>query len=68
MNRKIGLCECGSNRRYVAQRKSVLGEVLYCVRCPYCKREAGSSLDRAEAIDFWNYSYGRNDKAVKLDG
>lgn len=65
MSRKIGLCECGSNRRYVAKEKSVLGETLYFVRCPYCKREAGASLDKDEAISFWNYSYGRNDKEVK---
>lgn len=62
--RKIGLCECGSNRRYVAQQKSVLGETLYFVRCPYCKREAGSSLEKLEAIELWNDSYGRKDKAV----
>lgn len=63
--RKIGICECGSNRRYVVQQKSVLGEILYFVRCPYCKREAGSSLERSEAIELWNYSYGRKDKEVK---
>ena len=57
--RKIGLCECGSNRRYVARLKSALGETLYRVRCPYCKREADVSLDRNEAIELWNNSYGR---------
>lgn len=62
--RKIGICECGSNRRYVARQKSVLGETLYFVRCPYCKREAGASLNKSDAIEFWNDSYGRNDKAV----
>lgn len=65
---KIGLCECGSNRRYVARQKSMLGEILYYVRCPYCKREAGSSLDRAEAIELWNNSYGRKQReAVKWE-
>ena len=64
--RKIGICECGSNRRYVERLKSVLGETLYRVRCPYCNREADVSLDRNEAIEMWNDSYGRElRKAVK---
>ena len=65
--RKIGLCECGSDRRYVAREKSVLGEILYFVRCPYCGNESGASLDKDEAIAMWNYSYGRNDMHLRGD-
>ena len=61
---KIALCSCGSNRRYVAKVKTVLGENLFFVRCPYCKEETGSFLDREEAIEWWNYNH---QKAVKQD-
>lgn len=55
---KCNICLCGEKPN-VLQRKSVLGERMYAVKCPSCHRATDSCFERKEAIELWNGSYGK---------